>query len=166
VSGGNEINPSSSLTNEYLTPGSDTGNAGAVKSYNTAAVSYTSPLVPGGMTVSGLSGLLSFYWGSIDSYNQITFQGGEDVVYTGSNLATALGLTLGDYGNYNTDRYVSFVGDFTSAVFTTIYNAGNGNPKAFEVAVADVPEASGISTLLVVGAVAGGFALKNRLQQA
>ena len=181
VSGGGVLDPAANKRNRYLIPGSNTetsfdpvNNASKIQSYNVTSkvndpANASTPIV-----VSNLAGDFSFLWGSVDNYNKVEFFKGNQLVstITGTNLATALAPQVpaspNTAGNYKFDAFVKFTGDFTSAKLSVFQATRTASQIAFEVAAAPVavPEASGMSTLLAIGAVAGGVALKNRLGQA
>lgn len=177
VSGGGTLDPAANKKNRYLIPGSDNktafepvNNAYKIQSYNVTSriddpVGAINPIM-----VSNLSGTFSFLWGSVDNYNKVEFFKGDQLVstITGTNLATALSPLVpaspNSAGNYNFDAFVKFTGDFTGAKLSVFKPTNTATQIAFEVAAASVPEASGVSTLLAIGAVLGGVALKTRLQ--
>ncbi len=175
VTNGGIVDPAQNKKNSYLTPGSNTqttfdsaDTSDEVESFNVVSLKNDPVGAKSVMTVSNLQGALSFLWGSVDTYNKVEFFNGNNLVstITGTNIANALGITsFNNAGNYNFDAFVDFTGGFNSAKFSVFDSnlATNDTQIAFEVAAA-VPESTGISTLLVMGAIAGGFALKNRLQ--
>ena len=110
------------------------------------------------LTFAAIQTSFSLLWGSIDSYNSITFSGGSsaDVTYTGDDIASYLGLTTSTQ-NYEHVALVSFEDmDFTTVTFTS-------GAKAFEFALAPVPvPAAGV---LMVAAL-GGLGLVRRRKSA
>ncbi len=170
TSGGALIDPASD-SKFHLTPGSDDELVGIdtiddsdnVKSYNITSSASKPAGAETPLEVFGLDGVFDFFWGSVDTYNVITFKDALDNtvgVFTGDDLAGALGLGAGDQtgaGNYNFDAYVSFTGDFTKATLTS-------SNIAFEVAAA-VPEPASILGLAMVGLI-GGSVVKRRSQEA
>jgi hypothetical protein len=177
VSGGGVVNPAQT-TPDYKTPGTNnetswdpTDTSSQVTAYNVTSSKNSPSGATTPITISNLQGVLSFLWGSVDTYNKISFDDGSS--FTGTDIATVLGLTppKTDAGNYKFDAFVKFTGNFTSAVLEAVENptftGDEAKQIAFEVAApTSVPEANGVSTLLLIGAVAGGLALKNRFQQA
>jgi hypothetical protein len=107
---------------------------------------------------------LSLEWGSVDSYNTLTFYSGTSVVATvkGTDVATALGLDasvpgslFNGNGNSHPDSGISVLvtlggfGSFDRAVFTS-------SQAAFEFALVTVPEPASMAmcgTSLLVGCV-------------
>lgn len=111
---GIEVDPAKSSTNKYLTPGADTvfsqdtkfqnPSTPGVRSYSVASTGDKPDGVTSEIEITGLTGALSFLWGSVDTYNTINFfDGGTNVgSLTGTTLATALGsFTANTAGNYN-----------------------------------------------------------------
>lgn len=126
------------------------------------------------ITVSGLGGAFEIYWGSVDSHNILEFFDGESLIgrITGSDIASnfAPGASRNAQGNFGFDAYVTFAGLFDRVVLSTLIQDGTtnlGNGISFEVATATaVPEPTAILSLLAVGAIAGGSALKRKGQDA
>jgi len=163
--------------NRALKPGSDTGNAGAVSSFNlTSSVDDPSGAIDP-ITVSGLNSAFGFYWGSVDSFNTVEFfsDGRQINTFTGSDLATLLGTSNSPH--YGTDQYVNFfVGESDIGLAAESdfgWNFGFDSVKlsseggvAFEVAAAsaEVPEPAAIG-LMGLGLLSLGLA-RRRLKKA
>lgn len=103
---------------------------------------------------------LSFYWGSIDDYNTVSFYNGATLIgsFLGSNIPPA--PADGSQGNPINNRRVNFISDgakFTSVVFTSTSNA-------FELdtlAAGGVPEPATWG-LMLAGFGMVGFAARKR----
>ena len=142
VSGGLIVDPAVDLDGRHLTPGSNTGDARQVDSYNVTS-SLNEPVGIGDdIRVSNLKGSFDFYWGSVDSFNLVEFflDGDSDAVksFSGTDVALADGRASGT-GPYDFDQYVSFTGEFDTAVFSS-------SGASFEVAT-KVPEPAAIALL-------------------
>lgn len=166
--------------NVALKPGSDTGNEGAVSSFNVKSSIDNPAGATDPMMVSNLDSSFGFYWGSVDSYNVVSFNFGLESIYefSGEHLAELLGT--GTSPNYGTDQYVNFLagprkggsawgeGDWVADGNTfdsvTFYNSPGG--VAFEVAAAPVavPEPAAIG-LMGLGLLSLGLA-RRRLYKA
>jgi hypothetical protein len=157
VIGGAVLN--NTIDKSALKPGADTGNAGAVSSFNVTSKRNNPTGAVNPITVSGLDNAFSFYWGSIDSYNVVEFLRGPNSLvvntFTGSDLAALLQGVSGT-PNYDADQYVNF---YVEGIIRTRAQVGGGNAQssggdprfdavrlsssggvAFEVATAAVPE--------------------------
>jgi hypothetical protein len=108
--------------------------------------------------------LLRMLWGSIDTYNTLTFSNGYSI--TGTQLAAMLGLpTNPQGGNFEHVALLTFKFDdddaVTSATFVSGFNNTTAKQKAaFEFAFAPVPLPAG--GLLLIGALGGLAALRRR----
>jgi hypothetical protein len=92
-----------SLLGKYAQPAGDTTNFLTV-SYPAAAgvvhITFTNP-----------ENYFGLYWGSMDSYNSITFLKNHELIatYTGSEVASLTGLLAdGDQNSPSSNRYVNF----------------------------------------------------------
>lgn len=173
VSGGGIVDTAPlSVENEYLTPGTDSGTEGNIKSYL-----VNSPLnSPDGATTDSMfnvDGEFEFFWGSIDTYNEVTFDApGGPVEFTGADLAAELAGSLfdlgdldPDFGNYDADLYVRFTGEFSKVTLGTAALNGDETGIAFETAYA-VPEPASLLGLGVVGMLSGTLLRKRNEQEA
>jgi len=150
--------------NEYLKPGSDSGNKASVSSYSFTADDNVNTLAGAAtnIVVSGLTNSFEMYWGSVDNYNFIDFLSGGVVQATigGADLAQALGWSNWSnptHGNYNKDVYV----EFSKLAFDFDAVKLRSNKEALEVAVAkqSVPEPA---SLMMVGSAAAMLIAKRR----
>ena len=118
--------------NQYKAPGTDSGSP-IVGTYLT--VGGSNPPAPSPATLNFGSTPLKFfglYWGSIDSYNTISFLnavGNEIASFTGTDIAQSLGLDPLT-GNYNRDAYVNFFAHGPSDYFSQVQFAST--QAAFE----------------------------------
>lgn len=147
-----------SVNNRALKPGSDTGNADNVESFNVTSSSDEPDGADTPIEVTGLNGFFDFYWGSVDSFNVVDFfVGGFDGTnifsYSGTDLVNEFNLG-GVEQHFGTDAYVTFTGagDFSFDSVRLSSEAG----VAFEVA-RSVPEPTTLGMiglgLLGVGAL-------------
>lgn len=162
ATGGGIVDPAASVDGQYKTPGEDTGNSGNVASYNVTSSLNSPEGATIAIEVTGLDNFFDFYWGSVDSYNILTFWSGDigtstSFSYDGDDLVSDLGLG-GSGPNYNFDRYVSFTGNGDFSFSALVLSSTNG--VAFELA-RSVP-APGALGLLGVGLLGLGFAGRRR----
>lgn len=98
----------------------------------------------------------SFLWGSVDTYNTITFHDGASTYsFTGTQvdaIAPTLILNSGNQG-VNGSAFVSFTGNFDKVVLTSTQNS-------FEIDNVSVPD--GGSTLILLGGTFGLLGLVTR----
>ncbi|MCH8551557.1 MAG: PEP-CTERM sorting domain-containing protein [Natronospirillum sp.] len=183
ITGGGLVDPAQSKHHTYLIPGSDTGNADAVTSFNVISPANDPEGSATDIKVGNLFGYFDFYWGSIDTYNEITFYSAEQQVvllsdsqeglgfgyyepwswtFTGSDAMAVIAEYYGEsyqygsnnQGNYATDGYFRFTGSFDSLMMSS-------DGVAFELATrtASVPEPG---TLALFGAGLSGLVLARR----
>jgi hypothetical protein len=150
-------------------PGSHYGDEAKVTSYSITSGENVPVGAITDIVVSNLVNKFSFYWGSVDTHNKLSFFSGNSLMatLTGQQLAgttdwSALGLNTvaNRSGNYREDVYVNFAGIFDKVVLSTTpfrYHDGTKDGVAFEVAA--VPEPG---TLLMVG---GALALAGKMKQ-
>ena len=162
ATGGAVIDPAEDLTNQALTPGSDSGDPSVVTSYNVTSASEPPEGATDPIVVTGLEGAFDFYWGSVDSYNVLNFFAGETNLgtFTGDDLATQYEGENDGPQNYGFDQYVQFEGMFDRVEMSS------ADGVAFEVArAAQVPE-PGTMALLGAGLVGIGVAARRSRRSA
>ena len=120
------------------------------------------------MTIDGLKlTYFGFYWGSIDSYNTISFYTGNtlDATFTGCQIAT---VPCGPPINTSTDQYANFTaigGDITKIVMGTTKSAFEVDNFAVVVdttSVKPVPEASTWAMMIIGFVGVGLFAYRRK----
>lgn len=153
VSGGAVVSPASTESGVHKTPGEDTGNSSNVEAYNVTSANDDPDGAASPIEVDNLQGSFDLYWGSVDSYNDISFSinGDPIVTFTGTD-ANELAGDPGDPQNFDFDGYFSFSGDFNEATLNSI------NGVAFEAA-SSVPE-PGTLALLGLGLVGIGTRMR------
>lgn len=167
------------IKNSAKTPGTDNttsydpfDDSDKVSSYSITSKKNTPSGASTPITVSNLDGIFEFFWGSVDTYNFISFwkDGAKVDLFSGKDIATSSDVGImspNKYGNYNFDAFVSFVGDFDSV---KLFNQESGHAPeetliAFEVAAA-VPEPASLIGLATFGLISGSTLLAQKRQQA
>ena len=162
-------------------PSTNTGTSGVSRSpwQNTAtdltgrsyfATGPDNPTNPAILTFGTARSTFTLLWGSVDSYNELTFgglgSGGSDITITGSQVAAAVGTQVGagicgDPSNFACTVLVSFSLD-NNETFTTVEFFSRGS-NAFEFAMIPLPA----SALLLLGGmgVFGGMAAIRRRKE-
>jgi hypothetical protein len=104
------------------------------------------------------------YWGSIHTYNSITFKRAGSIIktYTGLEIAPPAN---GDQSSAVTNKYVNFFASagesFDEVVFSSTGNAFESDNRAYRA----VLEPASIVGLLTVGALGAGSLRKRKLQK-
>ena len=116
-----------SLSGQYAAPLGDTTQYLTVFGGNTAS-----------LAIPPATRALSFYWGSIDSYNTVSFFSGTTLVgsFTGSMIPAA--PADGNQVNPGNNRRVSF--DLQGAAVDRVVFASSGNSFELDTVAAAVPE--------------------------
>ena len=180
LSGGAVIDPAVTVPNHYKTPGEHFGDDAKVKSYRVTSVADSpdaSALDP--IVFSDLDNSLGFYWGSVDTHNDVTLFDGATALgtFNGQTLAdsldwAALGLNTvaNPQGSFQEDVYITITGlggTFDGAELTTgpIEELEPGETGvAFEIAVASVPEPTSLLGLGIAGLAGAGLLRKKENQ--
>lgn len=126
----------------YATPYGDTTNYMAVLGGGTETIAYGSE-----KTTFGL------YWGSVNSYNLLSFYDGASLVATISGSATGPLIASGGQGDYSSNGYVLISG---LPKFTSVTVTSGSNSFEFDNVVAGVPEPS---TWMMMGLGFAGLGL-------
>lgn len=153
---GNAKVVSGNLANVYAAPAVSANQEDAT-SY-LAAFPSTSALGAGALTGFGLASAVTFYWGSIDSYNTLDFYRGDTLL--GSILGSAASAwPNGDQDSGVTNRTVSIASTqaFDRLVFRTGQNAFEADSFRFSAAVPE-PATWG---MMILGFGAIGMAMRS-----
>ena len=137
-----------SVSGQYAAPFQDTTQYLAVLGGHTATLAISPALKS-----------LSFYWGSIDNYNTVSFFSGSNLVasYTGSQIPAA--LADGSQGNPINNRRVSF--NFGGAPITSVNFSSSQNSFELDTVSGAVPEPA-TWALLIAGMGMTGAAMRRR----
>lgn len=102
---------------------------------------------------------MSFYWGSIDDYNTVSFFSGSTLVasYTGAQIPAA--PADGSQGNPLNNRRVGF--NFGGAAITSVNFSSSQNSFELDTVSGAVPEPASWA-LLIVGMGMTGAAMRRR----
>ena len=114
----------------YAEPYHDTSNYLAVLGNDSETVSFNSMRTSFGL-----------YWGSIDTYNSISFYKNGRLItsFAGSDLSPLLPIPFGDQTNDGSNRYVRFGG---IGSFDTVVISSGGNSFELDNITSSVPEVS------------------------
>ena len=137
-----------SVSGQYAAPFEDATQYLAVLAGNTATLAI-SPAVKS----------LSFYWGSIDDYNTVSFFSGDTLVasFTGAQIPAA--LADGSQGNPLNNRRVTF--DFDGAKVSSVAFTSQQNAFELDTVSGAVPEPA-TWAMLIVGMAMTGTSLRRR----
>lgn len=153
----------SSCSGDYaLVSGSQSGIYAQPLGVNSQYLSVPKPSPSTQSAVFGLGGLANYFglfWGSIDSYNSVSFYLNNALVATYSGSAIVGQFANGDQLSYNANRYVNF--DFGNSTFDTVQLTSTG--FAFESdnhAIRNIVSVSEPATfiLILVGLIGLGMA--------
>ena len=128
-------------------------------------VSYPSASGAVSLIFTNPQNYFGLYWGSMDSYNSITFLENNELIatYSGTNVATLTGLVAnGDQQSASSNRYIEFnfeTGFYGQVILSTTSYGFEVDNIAFGDPPSPIPEPS---TLLVFGASLSGLALVRR----
>ena len=138
----------SSVSGQYAAPFQDATQYLAVLGGNTATLAISPALKA-----------LSFYWGSVDDYNTVSFFSGSNLVasFTGSQIPAA--PADGSQGNPLNNRRVSF--NFGGEQITSVNFSSGQNAFELDTVSGAVPEPA-TWALLILGMGMTGAALRRR----
>ena len=128
-------------------------------------VSYPSASGAVNLIFTNPQNYFGLYWGSMDSYNSVTFLENNDLIatYSGTNIATLTGLVAdGDRQSASSNRYIEFsfdAGFYGHVILSTTTYGFEVDNIAFDDPASPVPEPS---TLYVFGASLCGLVLVRR----
>jgi len=146
-----------SLVGEYAQPAGDTTNY--------LAVSYPSAAGAVQLAFSSPENYFGLYWGSMDSYNTITFlrDQGQIATFSGAAIAGLTGLVAdGDQQSPLSNRYVNF--DFGATFYDeVVLSTSNFAFEVDNIAFGDPPvPVSEPGTLMLLGSALYGFFIRRR----
>ena len=98
------------------------------------------------------------YWGSVDTYNHVTFLNGSTVVDTFSGSDILPLLANGGQTDFRSNRYVEF---YNMPSFTSVVLGSGGNAFEIDNITASVPETS-TWVMMILGFFGVGFAAYRR----
>jgi hypothetical protein len=146
-----------SLVGKYAQPAGDTTNY--------LAISYPSAAGAVQLAFSSPENYFGLYWGSMDSYNTITFlrDQGQIATFSGDAIASLTGLVAdGDQQSPLSNRYVNF---YFGAVFydEVVLSTSNFAFEVDNIAFGDPPvPVSEPGTLMLLGSVLYGLFIRSR----
>ena len=140
---------SGSVSNQYAAPFQDTTQYLAVLGGNTATLAISPALQA-----------LSFYWGSIDDFNTVSFFSGTTLVasYTGAMIPAA--PADGSQGNPLNNRRVSF--NFGGVPITSVQFASGTNAFELDTISGAVPEPATWAMLILGMGLTGAMMRRRR----
>jgi hypothetical protein len=146
-----------SLVGKFAQPAGDTTNY--------LAISYPSAAGAVQLAFSSPENYFGIYWGSMDSYNTITFlrDQGQIATFSGAAIAGLTGLVAdGDQQSPLSNRYVNF--DFGAAFYDeVVLSTSNFAFEVDNIAFGDPPvPVSEPGTLMLLGSALYGFFIRRR----